>query len=282
MWTPATRQRYSWTRRKQGLRFTNEEWALIAPLLPQEGKMGRPWKYDLRTILDAIVHLLRTGCAWSALPDWAPPRSTVYEWFRRLADGGWLETIHHALLMAVRQHQGREASPTLGIIDSQSVKVMAPAGPRGGACPRTGRRPDPRDAAKKINGRKRHIMVDSCGNLLDVHVTDGTVQDRDGGIDLIRQSHHLFPWIALMIADSVYKGRFETVLACWHIAVQIIRRPDFSKGFVLLPKRWRVEQTFGTSRFCRRLLVDHESLPHVSESMIRLASIMRFIHTLTA
>src|SRR4051794_9704261 len=82
------------------------------------------------------------------VPDWAPPRSTVYEWFRRLADGGWLETIHHALLMAVRELQGREASPTLGIIDSQTVKVMAPAGPRG------------YDSAKKINGRKRHILVD--------------------------------------------------------------------------------------------------------------------------
>jgi transposase len=168
MWTPEMRQRYSWTRRKEGLRLTDQEWAVIEPLLPQHDKMGCPWKHGLRTIVDAIVHLLRTGCAWSALPDWAPPRSTVYEWFRRLADGGWLDTIHHALLMAVRELQGREASPTLGIIDSQTVKVMAPAGPRG------------YDNAKKINGRKRHILVDS--HLLAVLVTE--VQDRDGGIDL--------------------------------------------------------------------------------------------------
>src|SRR6185312_9269322 len=138
---------------------------------------------------DAIVHLLRTGCAWSALPDWAPPRSTVYEWFRRLADGGWLETIHHALLLAVRELQGHEASPTIGII----------------------------------------------------------------------------------VADSACTGRFEAAMMRLNIAVEIVRRPQFAEGFVLLPKRWRVEQTFGVARFCRRLLVDHETRPHVSESMIRLA-----------
>ena len=269
MWTPEARQRYAWTR-KEGLRLTQPEWALLEPLLPRQVSLGRPWKHTLRTILDAILHLLRTGCPWSALPDWAPPRSTVYEWFRRLADGGWLERLHHALLMAVREHQGREASPTLGIVDSQTVKVMAPAGPRG------------YDAAKKINGRKRHILVDSRGNLLAVHVTDGAVQDRDGGVNLVGQVCALFPWIVRMAADSAYTGRFETVLARLHVVVEIVQRPDFAKGFVLLPKRWRVEQAFGAGRFCRRLLVDYETLPRVSEAMIRLGSILRFIHTLIA
>jgi putative transposase len=269
MWTAEARQRYAWTR-KEGLRLTEPEWALLEPLLPRQVSLGRPWKHTLRTILDAILHVLRTGCAWSALPDWAPPRSTVYEWFRRLADGGWLERLHHALLMAVREHQGREASPTLGIVDSQTVKVMAPAGPRG------------YDAAKKINGRKRHILTDSCGNLLAVRVTDGAVQDRDEGVDLVRHVRALFPWLLSVVADSAYTGRFETALAARHLAVQIVRRPDFAKGFVLLPKRWRVEQAFGTGRFCRRLLVDHETLPHVSEAMIYLGSLMRFVHALTA
>lgn len=270
MWTAEARQRYGWTRRKEGPRLTDPEWALLEPLLPPQASMGRPWKHPLRTILDAILHLVRTGCAWSALPDWAPPRSTVYEWFRRLVDGGWLERLHHALLLAMREHQGREASPTLGIVDSQTVKVMAPAGPRG------------YDAAKGINGRKRHILVDSCGNLLAVRVTDGAVQDRDGGVDLIRPLRALFPWIVLIVADSAYAGRFEMALAALHLAVQIVRRPSLATGFVLLPKRWRVEQAFGAGRFCRRLLVDHETLPHVSEAMIRLGSIMRFVHALAA
>jgi transposase len=187
-----------------------------------------------------------------------------------LGGRGWLERLHHALLMAVREHQGREASPTLGIVDSQTVKVMAPAGPRG------------YDAAKKINGRKRHILTDSCGNLLAVRVTDGAVQDRDEGVDLVRHVRALFPWLLSVVADSAYTGRFETALAARHLAVQIVRRPDFAKGFVLLPKRWRVEQAFGTGRFCRRLLVDHETLPHVSEAMIYLGSLMRFVHALTA
>jgi putative transposase len=172
--------------------------------------------------------------------------------------------------MAVREHQGREASPTLGIVDSQTVKAMAPAGPRG------------YDAAKKINGRKRHILVDSRGNLLAVHVTDGAVQDRDGGIDLVRQVRALYPWIVHLAADGAYAGRFEAALRRTRIVVEIVRRPDFAKGFVLLPKRWRVEQAFGAGRFCRRLLVDHETLPQVSEAMIRLGSIMRFARALTA
>src|SRR5215207_7704996 len=269
MWTPEARQRYAWTR-KEGLRLTEPEWVLLEPLLPRQVSLGQPWKHTLRTILDAILHVLRTGCAWSALPDWAPPRSTVYEWFRYLVDGGWLERLNHTLLMFVREHQGREASPTVGIVDSQTVKVMAPAGPRG------------YDAAKKINGRKRHILVDSRGNLLAVRVTDGAVQDRDGGVALIRGARALFPWIVLIVADSAYAGRFEMALAALRMAVQIVRRPSCAKRFTLLPKRWRVEQAFGAARFCRRLLVDHETLPHVSEAMIRLGSIMRFVHALAA
>src|ERR671917_1079591 len=223
MWTDAARQQYAWTRRREGLRLTDPEWAILEPLLPQQASMGRPWKHRLRLVLDAILHLVRTGCAWSALPDWAPPRSTVYEWFRRLADGGWLERLHHALLLAMREHQGRAASPTLGSVDSQTVKAMAPAGPRA------------YDAAKGINGRKRHILVDACGNLLAVRVTDAAVQDRDGGVDLIRPVRALFPWIVLIVADSAYAGRFERALAALHLAVQIVRRPGRAKGFVLLP-----------------------------------------------
>ena len=119
-------------------------------------------------------------------------------------------------------------------------------------------------------------------NLLAVHVTNGAVQDRDGGVDLVRQVRSLFPWIIRVAADSAYVGRFETALARLRIIVEIVRRPDASKGFVLLPKRWRVEQAFGAGRFGRRLLVDHETLPRVSEAMIQLGSIMRFVHTLTA
>jgi transposase len=175
-------------------------------------------------VLDAILHLLRTGCPWSALPDWAPPRRAAYDWVRRLADAGWLDRLHHVLLMAVREYQGREASPTLGIIDSQTVKVMAPAGPRG------------YDAAKKINGRKRHILVDSRGNLLAVHVTDAAVQDRDGGIDLVRQVRALYPWIVRMAADGSYAGRFQKALERLRITVEIVRRPDFANSTRCRPR----------------------------------------------
>ena len=113
MWAVEARW-YAWTRRNEGLRLTDPEWAVLEPLLPRQARFGRPWKHAPRAILDAVLHLLRTSCAWSAMPDWAPPLSTVYEWFRRLADGRRLERLHHALLIAVREHRGREASPTLG------------------------------------------------------------------------------------------------------------------------------------------------------------------------
>jgi putative transposase len=115
-----------------------------------------------------------------------------------------------------------------------------------------------------------------------VRITDGAVQDRDGGLDLVRQARALFPWLVRVAADSAYTGRFEAALARLRIMVEIVRRPDFAKGFVLLPKRWRVEQAFGAGRFWRRLLVDHETLPQVSEAMIQLGSTMRFVHALTA
>ena len=104
MWTAQAQRRYAWTRRKEGLRLTDPEWALIEPLLPEQGSTGRPWKQEIRRVLHAILHVLRTGCAWSVLPEWAPPRSTVYDWFRRLIDEGWLERLHHTLLMAMREH----------------------------------------------------------------------------------------------------------------------------------------------------------------------------------
>src|SRR3954452_911339 len=125
-------------------------------------------------------------------------------------------------------------------------------------------------------------MTLSLGHLLAVLVTDGAVQDRDGGIDLVRQIQALFPWIVLIAADSAYAGRFEAAMEHQNIAVEIVRRPQFAKGFVLLPKRWRVEQTFGVARFCRRLLVDHETLFRVSESMIRMASIRRLVRPSSA
>jgi transposase len=148
---------------------------------------------------------------------------------------GWLDQLHQVLLIAVREHQGREASPTLGIIDSQSVKVMAPAGPRG------------YDAAKRIYGRKRHILVDSRGNLLAVRVTDGAVQDRDGGIDLVRQVRALFPWIAWVAADGAYAGHFEASLASLRIVVEIFLAYTCSiKG--LLRRGWPGVVEFGLKR----------------------------------
>lgn len=172
--------------------------------------------------------------------------------------------------MEDREKAGREASPTLVIVDSQSVKCDAPQGERG------------YDAAKKVVGRKRHIAVDIEGRLLAVKITRADVQDQDAGIPLVKGLVRLCPWIKAVVADSAYKNRFiDAVQIGTNRIVEIVKRPDFAKGFVVLPKRWRVEQTIGALTISRRLKVDYETLTHVSAATIFFASISRLLASIT-
>lgn len=181
-----------------------------------------------------------------------------------------MEQINHQLVMMDRENAGREASPTLAIVDAQSIKCDAPQGERG------------YDAAKKILGRKRHIAVDSGGRLLCVTVTPANIQDQDGGISLVKRLVRLCPWIEKVVVDSGYKTRFiQSVEANANRVVEVIKRPEFTKGFVLLPKRWRVEQTIGALTISRRLKIDYESLIHVSAAAMLFASITRLLASIT-
>lgn len=155
MWTPATREKYS----RQALRYqsdlTDQEWRVIEPLLPTPKTRGRPWGWPLREVVNAIFYVMRSGCPWRLLPADFPPWSTVYRWFAAWRDACVFERINHTLVMADRERVGREGSPSAAVIDSQSVKTTEAGGPRG------------YDAGKKINGRKRHALVDTDGRAVN-------------------------------------------------------------------------------------------------------------------
>ena len=231
---------------------------------------GRPRRHSLREIMNGIRYVLRYGIPWDAMPKDLPPSSICCDYWRLLSDGGHMQRINHHLVMLDREKAGREASPTLAIIDAQSVKCDAPHGERG------------YDAGKKVLGRKRHIAVDIDGRLLAVKITPADVQDQDGGIALVKWLVRLCPWIETVVVDGGYKTRFiEAVRGMANRVVEVVKRPDFAKGFVLLPKRWRVEQSIGALTISRRLKTDYESLIHVSAATMLFASITRLLASIT-
>ena len=194
MWTEITRQKYEREGQRYASDLTDAEWALIEPHMPAVKRLGRPRVTELRSVLDAILYIARTGCQWRMLPKDFPPFTTVQGYFYDWRDDGLFETINFHLLLQARQAAGREASPSAGVIDSQSVKTTESGGPRG------------YDAAKKIKGRKRHIVTDTGGLLVGAEVHPADIQDRDGAVLVIEAIHQLFPWLRHLFADSVYNG----------------------------------------------------------------------------
>ena len=169
-WTEPTRKHYERQTDRYSSDTTDEEWAVIAPLLPGPNRLGRPRKVDLRAVWDAIGYVAASGCAWSLLPKDFPPVSTVRYYFYRWRDEGLLVEINRELVAMARIAEGRLSQPTAGVIDSQSVKTTENTSLSG------------YDAGKKIKGRKRHIMTDTCGNLVALCVHTADIQDRDGAV----------------------------------------------------------------------------------------------------
>ena len=261
--------------------LSDHEWRLLEPLFPPS-RRGRPPKWSRRLLADAIFYLLRSGCAWRMLPREFPPWRTVYSHFRRHWRGRPLRVAHDRLRRRVREAEGRAPEPSGAVIDSQSVRTAGAGGPARGY-----------DGAKRLKGRKRHLLVDSLGLVLLACVHGADLPDRDGGRLLVaRASAEAMPGVEVVWADAGYAGGF----ASWLVErlgcrVEVVRHPDRQlrrhgleegpRGFRVLPRRWVVERTFAWLGQSRRLSKDYERLPETGEAMIHAAMARIMLRRLT-
>jgi putative transposase len=250
--------------------LSDAQWTLIEPHLPVYPG-GRPRKTDLRQVVNAIFYVLRTGCQWRFLPKDFPPKSTVWRYFDEWRSNGTFDLIHDLLRKKVRAVEKPYAPRTSASVDSQSVDTTSGGEQRG------------RDNAKNVDGRKRHIVVDSMGLLLAVLVTAADVDDAKAAAQVFaRLDGQPLSRVEHMYADGKYHNfalySWVGEHAAWELA--IVRRPKNAEGWVRLPIRWTVERTFAWLGKCRRLSKDRERSVLSSEAFIRLAMIHLMLNRL--
>jgi putative transposase len=263
--------------------LTDAEWEILEPFIPEVSEDATVPTISRREIVNGILYVLRSGCPWRLMPHDLPAWGTVYYYFRIWRIAGIWDTAMEALRKQLRQKQGRDEEPSAAVIDSQSIKTSAVRGPEKGY-----------DAGKQIWGRKRHLLVDTQGNLMEVLVTAASASDLAGGKKVFERLRGRFPRLSLIWGDSHYGGQFlEWVkeqfgwnvqpvqhLGTAHDATTMEPKPKTKtskRGFVLEPRRWVVERSIAWITRWRRLCRDHEGLPESSEAFIKLSATRRML-----
>jgi transposase len=267
--------------------LTDLEWEHVAHLFDPKGRRGSPGKYPRRQMLDACIYVLRSGCSWRMLPKDLPPWDVVYRTFRRWQSRGLFEKMHDELSALWRSRQHPSPEPAKAVLDSKSVATSPQGGPKG------------YDAAKKVKGRKRHIVTDTAGLLLAVLVTTAATQDRDAALPAVELAKAKMPSMTTLYVDSAYGGRCAEEIRKQHqLRVEIVRPPrrvwaradengqlpllEVPIGFQVLPKRWVVERTIAWTDRPRRMNKDHDRNLDVAAGWVWLTEARMLLRRLVA
>lgn len=251
--------------------MNDAEWKLMQPYVDVREHLGSPRIVCLRCVVNALFYKNKTGCQWAMIPHEYPNKSTVYWYFKKWTKNGTWKRINDDFVKQVRKQAGKEESPSLVIIDSQSVKTTHIGGDVG------------YDGGKNVHGRKRHVAVDTLGLFLLVVVTAASVLEANSAELLGPKMEGNFPRLKKILVDGAYKVKFiDWFLKHCKWIVEVAKRPEGAVGFEVIPLRWIVERTFGWYNHFRGLSKDYEYHPEMSESMVYLASIRIMLKRLSA